>query len=131
MSKWVVEPVDGSVAQGCVLNDIENKESSRKRVIPLLVNCFTNVENVESFYNVGNVLPNYTFVKNGSALTVSNIKWETITVIKDHFNPKKIGRRNLFSTILRRVKMTSFIVSRDIGHLASDATNVSKKNVNV
>jgi hypothetical protein len=74
MSKWVAVPVVGSVAPRHVLKDIENKESSRKRVIPLLVNCFINVENAGSFYNVPNALPTYTFVMNGIAPTVLSIK---------------------------------------------------------
>lgn len=67
--KSVAEPVDGSVAQRLVLRDIEN-ESPRHRVIPLPVNCFINVKNAGSFYNAANALQTYTFVKNGSALTV-------------------------------------------------------------
>ena len=131
MSKWVVEPVDGSVAPGRVLTGTEKKESSTKnKVIPLPVNCFTNVGNVESFYSVGNVLPNYTFVMNGSAPTVKNIKLENIVVIKNRLDPPKIKTRNLFSTILRRVKMTFFSVNKNIDRLASDVSNVSKKNAN-
>jgi hypothetical protein len=71
MFKWVAEPVDGSVVPRHVLTGTEKKESSTKnKVIPLPVNCFTNVENAGSFYNAVNVLPNCMFVKSGSAPTV-------------------------------------------------------------
>lgn len=82
--KSVVELVDGSVAQRHVLKDIENKESSKNRVTPLPVICFINVKNAGSFYNAANALQTYTFVKNGSALTVWSIKLENIIVFKKH-----------------------------------------------
>ena len=130
ISNWVAEPADGSVAPRRVLKGIENRDSLRNKVILLLVNCFINVKNAGSFYNVANALPNYTFVMNGSAPTVKNIKLENIVVIKNRLDLPKIITRNLFSTILRRVKMTFFSVNKNIDRLASDVSNVSKKNAN-
>lgn len=76
-----------------------------------------------------NAFPIYTYVKNGSA---ENIKMGNTIVNKNRLDPRsKSETRNLFSTISRRVKMTSFIVRQGTVRLALDAENVLKRNINV
>lgn len=132
MSKWAVVHVVEFVDLGNVLKDIKKNEKSKKRVIPLPVSCFTNVQNVESFWNVPSALLIYMFAKNGSALTVENIRKGNIIVIKIHMDLKwKNETRNLYFTILRRAKMTSFIVRLATVRLALDVDSVLKNHVSV
>lgn len=130
MSKWAVVHVVEFVDLGNVLKDIKKNEKSKKRVIPLPVSCFTNVQNVESFWNVPSALLIYMFAKNGSALTVENIRKGNIIVIKIHMDLKwKNETRNLYFTISRRAKMTSFIVRLATVRLALDVDSVLKNHV--
>lgn len=132
MSKWVAGLVVGFVDHFFVSKNIKKNAKSKRRVIPLPASCFTNVRNVELLWNVPNALPIYTFVKNGSALTAENIKMGNTIVIKNRLDLRsKSETRNLFSTISRRVKMTSFIVRQGTVRLALDAENVLKRNINV